>query len=59
MMTPNYLYWLTISMFCLPIWKVCCFELVFKAIILVLAGKMNRPGSSALDAVVSRAVSSA
>ena len=38
MMTPKYLYCLTISISCLPIWKVlCCFELVLRAIILVLA----------------------
>ena len=59
MMTPKYLYCLTISMSCLPIWKVLsCFELVLKAIILVLAVEKNRPRSLALDAVVSRAVCS-
>ena len=57
MMTPRYLYCLTISMSC--IWKVlCCFELVLKAIILVLAGETDRPRSLALDVVVSRAVCS-
>ena len=49
---------LTISVSCLPIWKVlCCFELL-KAIILVLARDKNRSRSLALDVVVSRAVCS-
>jgi len=57
MMTPKYLYCLTISMSWLPIWKVlCCFELVLKAISLVLEGEKNRPRSLALDVVVSRFV---
>ena len=48
MMTPKYLYCLTISMSCLPIWKLlCCFELVLKAIILVLSGEKDRPRSLA------------
>ena len=58
-MTPKYLYCLTISVSCLPIWKVlCCFELVLKAIILVLAGEKYRSRSLALYAVMSRAVCS-
>jgi hypothetical protein len=58
---PSIFVWLglTISMSCLPIWEVlCCFELVLKAIIIVLAGEKNRPRSLALDAVVLRAVCS-
>ena len=58
-MSPQYLYWLTISMSWLPIWKVlCCFELVLTATILVLAVEKQRPMSLALDAVMSRAVCS-
>ena len=56
---PSIFVWLglTISMSCLPIWKVlCCFELVLNAIILVLAVEKNRPRSLALDVVVSKAV---
>ena len=37
---------------------LCCFELVLKATIFVLAGEKMRPMSLALDAVVSRAACS-
>ena len=59
MMTPRYLYCLTISISCLLVLKVlCCFDLVLKAIIFVLPMEKNGPRSLALDAVVSRTVCS-
>jgi len=59
MMTPKYLYCLTISKSCLSMWKaLCCFELALKAIILILSGEKCSPRSLALDAVVSMAVCS-
>jgi hypothetical protein len=58
MMTPKYLYCLTISMSCLPIWKVfCCFELV-EGNYFCFGGEKKRHISLALDVVVLRAVCS-